>query len=131
MYLGLDIGRQYVKMVTVEKSRDEYKILDAGSRLVTALNATYDPEKIDHTHRVMAVKELLRQQDLIPKRVKSVISGINGSSSSISSIISRVVYFAVSLLYSLFCHSSFLLGLFFCFIIHFFPTLFCFIKFVK
>ena len=86
MYLGLDIGRQYVKMVTVEKSRDEYKILDAGSRLVPELNATYDPEKIDHTHRVMAVKELLRQQGLNPKRVKSVISGINGSSSSIKQI---------------------------------------------
>ena len=52
MYLGLDIGRQYVKMVTVEKTRDEYKVLDAGLRLVPELNATYDPEKIDHTHWV-------------------------------------------------------------------------------
>ena len=86
MYLGLDIGRQYVKMVSVEKYRDEYKILDAGLRLVPELNATYDPEKVDHTHWVMAVKELLRQQGLNPKRVKSVISGINGSSSSIKQI---------------------------------------------
>ena len=34
MYLGLDIGRQYVKMVAVEKTRDEYKVMDAGLRLV-------------------------------------------------------------------------------------------------
>tara|TARA_Y100000590_G_C15697731_1_gene1005772 strand:- start:1020 stop:2078 length:1059 start_codon:yes stop_codon:yes gene_type:complete len=86
MYLGLDIGRHYVKMVSVEKNKDEYVTLDAGMRLVPEPNATYDPEKIDHTHWVMAVKELLRQQGLNPKRIKSVISGINGSSSSIKQI---------------------------------------------
>ena len=56
MYLGLDIGRHYVKMVSVEKNKDEYVTLDAGMRLVPEPNATYDPEKIDHTHWVMAVK---------------------------------------------------------------------------
>ena len=30
MYLGLDIGRQYVKMVAVEKTKEGYKVLDAG-----------------------------------------------------------------------------------------------------
>ena len=34
MYLGLDIGRQYVKMVTAEKTNDGYRILDAGARIV-------------------------------------------------------------------------------------------------
>ena len=86
MYLGLDIGRQYVKMVSVDKTRDSYEVLDAGMRLVPEPNATYDPEKIDHAHWVMAVKELLRQQKLNPKRVKSVVSGINGSLSSIKQI---------------------------------------------
>ncbi|MBH10086.1 MAG: hypothetical protein CMG74_07015 [Candidatus Marinimicrobia bacterium] len=86
MYLGLDIGRQYVKMVSVEKTRESYNILDAGIRLLPEQNTSYDPEKIDHTHCVMAVKELLRQQGLNPKRVKSVISGISGSSSSIKQI---------------------------------------------
>ena len=35
MYLGLDIGRQYVKMVSTEKTKDGFKVLDAGSRLGT------------------------------------------------------------------------------------------------
>jgi len=86
MYLGLDIGRQYVKMVSIEKARDSYKVLDAGARLVPEPNSTYDPEKIDNTHCVMAVKELLKQQSLNPKRVKTVVSGINGSLSSIKQI---------------------------------------------
>ena len=49
MYLGLDIGRQYVKMVAVEKTKEGYKVLDAGSRLVPDANSAYDPEKIDRS----------------------------------------------------------------------------------
>ena len=79
MYLGLDIGRQYVKMVAVDKTKDGYKILDAGTRLVPEPNTAYDPEKIDRPHWVMAVKELFRQQSLNPRKIKMVISGINGS----------------------------------------------------
>ena len=86
MFLGLDIGRQYVKMVAVSKTKQGYKILDAGSRLVPELNTTYDPEKIDRTHLVMAVKELLKQQSLNPKRVKNIATSISGASSSFKQI---------------------------------------------
>lgn len=86
MYLGLDIGRQYVKMVSVDKTKEGFKVLDAGARLVPEPNSVFDPEKIDRHHRVMAVKELLRQQGLNPKRVKNIVTGINGSSASIKQI---------------------------------------------
>lgn len=86
MYLGLDIGRQYVKMVSTEKTKEGFKVLDAGSRLVPEPNTAFDPEKIARPHWVMAVKELLRQQDLNPKRVKGLVTGINGSSASIKQI---------------------------------------------
>jgi len=86
MYLGLDIGRQYVKMVSIEKTKEGFKVLDAGSRLVPEPNSAYDPEKTDRHHWVMAVKELFRQQGLNPKRVKGLVTGINGSSASIKQI---------------------------------------------
>jgi len=86
MYLGLDIGRQYIKMVSVEKTKEGFKVLDAGSRLVPEPNSAYDPEKIDRHLWVMAVKELFRQQGLNPKKVKSLVTGINGSSASIKQI---------------------------------------------
>ena len=86
MFLGLDIGRQYVKMVAAEKYKDGYKLVDAGLRLVPEPNTAFDPEKIDHSHWVMAVKELFRQQGFNPKRAKSLITGINGSSASIKQI---------------------------------------------
>ena len=86
MYLGLDIGRQYVKMVAVDKTKDGYRILDAGTRLVPEPNTAYDPEKIDRPHWVMAVKELFRQQNLNPRKVRKVVSGINGSSASVKQI---------------------------------------------
>ncbi|MBT4827116.1 MAG: type IV pilus assembly protein PilM, partial [Candidatus Marinimicrobia bacterium] len=86
MYLGLDIGRQYVKMVTTEKTKDGFKVLDAGSRLVPEPNMAFDPEKIDKAHWVMAVKELFRQQRINPKKVKGLVTGISGSSASIKQI---------------------------------------------
>jgi type IV pilus assembly protein PilM len=49
-------------------------------------NSAYDPEKIDRHLWVMAVKELFRQQGLNPKKVKSLVTGINGSSASIKQI---------------------------------------------
>jgi type IV pilus assembly protein PilM len=86
MYLGLDIGRQYVKMVSIEKTKEGFKVLNAGSRLVPEPNSAYDPEKIDRHHMVMAVKELFKQQGLNPKKVKGLVTGINGSSASIKQI---------------------------------------------
>ena len=86
MYLGLDIGRQFVKMVTVNETKDGYKVLDAGQRLVPEPNRAFDPDKVDRYHWVMAVKELLRQQGMNPRRVKSVISGISGASASVKQI---------------------------------------------
>lgn len=86
MYLGLDIGRQYVKMVSIEKTKDGFKVLDAGTRLVPEPNSTFDPEKIDRPHWVMAVRELFRQQGLNPKKVKSICTGISGASASIKQI---------------------------------------------
>ncbi len=86
MFLGLDIGRQYVKMVTADKTKEGYRILDAGSRLVPDANSAYDPEKIDRSHWVMAVRELFKQQGFNPKKAKSLITGISGSSASIKQI---------------------------------------------
>ena len=86
MFLGLDIGRQYVKMVTAEKTKDGYRVLDAGSRLVPDANSAFDPEKIDRSHWVMAVRELFKQQSFNPKKAKSLITGIGGSSAIIKQI---------------------------------------------
>jgi type IV pilus assembly protein PilM len=86
MYLGLDIGRQYVKLVTTEKTKEGFKVLNAGSRLVPEPNSAFDPEKIDRPHWVMAVKELFKQEGINPKRVKGLITGIGGSSASIKQI---------------------------------------------
>lgn len=86
MYLGLDIGRQYVKMVATEKTKDGYRVLDAGSRLVPDANTAFDPEKIDRSHWVMAVRELFKQQGFNPKKAKALITGIGGSSASIKQI---------------------------------------------
>ena len=86
MFLGLDIGRQYIKMVTMNKTKDGYKLLDAGHRLVPEPNQAFDPDKIDTHHWVMAIKELLRQQGLNPKKVKTLATGISGAAASVKQI---------------------------------------------
>lgn len=86
MLLGLDIGRQYVKMVAMNKTKDGYRLLDAGQRLVPDPNQAFDPDKIETHHWVMAIKELLRQQGLNPKKVKTLATGISGASASVKQI---------------------------------------------
>ena len=86
MFLGLDIGRQYVKMVAMNKTKDGYKLIDAGQRLVPDPNQAFDPDKIDTHHWVMAIKELLRQHGLNPKKIKILATGISGASASVKQI---------------------------------------------
>ena len=86
MYLGIDIGRQYVKFAITEKTKEGFRLLDVGSRLVPDANATYDPEKIEKAHYVMAVKEMMRNHKINPRKAKTIITGINGSSSTIKQI---------------------------------------------
>ena len=86
MFVGLDIGRQYVKIVAMNKTKDGYKILDAGLRLVPEPNQAFDPDKIDTHHWVMAIKELLKQQNLNPKKIKLIATGISGASASVKQI---------------------------------------------
>ena len=76
MYIGIDIGRQYIIVGCTEKTKTGYRFLDAGSRLVPDANSTYDTEKIEKTHYVMAVKELMRQLKINPKRANSIANNI-------------------------------------------------------
>ncbi|MDP6684430.1 MAG: type IV pilus assembly protein PilM [Candidatus Marinimicrobia bacterium] len=86
MYLGLDIGRQVVKLVALEKIKSGFKVMKTAQRLIPEQSRPFDPEKIDSPMRVIAIKELLRQNGIKPKRVKNLITGISGTNSSVKQI---------------------------------------------
>ena len=86
MILGLDIGRHTIKIVSVEKTKEGFKILDAACRIVPDANSAYDPEKIDQPMWIMAIKELMRLQGINPKRVKNIVTGIGGVHASVKQI---------------------------------------------
>ena len=86
MNLGLDIGRQFVKAVLLEKNRGGTKIVNTGIRLVPDQNKTYDPESITKPMWVMAIRELMREMNINPKRVKSLVSSLNGTNVSVKQI---------------------------------------------
>ena len=87
--IGLDIGRHSVKMVALEKTKEDFKIVDVGFRMVPEQNQAYDPERIDQPLWVMAVKELMRQQGIKPKRVRNLVTGINDVHAMIRSATAR------------------------------------------
>ncbi len=86
MILGLDIGRQVVKMATVEAGKQGFTLLDVGEREITDLNQTYDPEKISKPYWVMAIKELFDQKNLKPRRIRNLVTAINGTNASIKQV---------------------------------------------
>ena len=86
MNLGLDIGRQFVKAVLLEKNRGGTKIVNTGIRLVPDQNKSYDPELITKPMWVMAVRELMREMNINPKRVKNLVTSLNGTNVSVKQI---------------------------------------------
>ena len=86
MHIGLDIGRQVIKLVGLEKHKSGFKILKTAQRLIPEESRPYDPEKIDSPLRVIAIKELLRQNNIKPKRVKNLTTGISGTNASVKQI---------------------------------------------
>tara|TARA_B110000438_G_scaffold245209_1_gene246079 strand:- start:2735 stop:3787 length:1053 start_codon:yes stop_codon:yes gene_type:complete len=86
MNLGLDIGRQFVKAVQLEKNRGGTKIINTGIRLIPDQNKTYDPELITKPMWVMAIRELMREMNINPKRVKNLVTSLNGTNVSVKQI---------------------------------------------
>ena len=86
MILGLDIGRQYIKAVVIDKHKSGHKLVNHGIRLVPEPNQTFDPEKITQPHWVMAIRELMKEMKINPKRVKNLVTGLNGSDVSVKQI---------------------------------------------
>lgn len=86
MIVGLDIGRQYVKAVQLDKTRSGYKVQNAVTRLVPEPNRPFDPEKIDNPAWVVAIRELFRELNVKPKKVKHLVSSISSSNISVKQI---------------------------------------------
>ncbi|NQU67087.1 MAG: type IV pilus assembly protein PilM [Candidatus Marinimicrobia bacterium] len=86
MILGLDIGRQVVKMVTMEVNKQKIKILDVGERSLFDVNQTYDPDKVSKPYWAMAIKELFSHKGLKPKKIRNLITALNGTHASIKQI---------------------------------------------
>jgi len=86
MILGLDIGRQYVKAVVLDKTKGGHKLVNHGLRLVPEPNQTFDPEKLSQPHLVIAVRELMKEMKINPKRVKHLVTSLNGSHVSVKEI---------------------------------------------
>ena len=68
MQIGLDIGRQYAKIVVLEKLRDGVKLLNYDNSRIPETNKPFDPENIDNHLIIMAVKDLIKKLNLKPNQ---------------------------------------------------------------
>ena len=86
MQIGLDIGRQYAKIVVLEKLRDGVKLLNYDSSRIPETNKPFDPENLDNHLIIMAVKDLIKKLNLKPKNFRKLTTAISGSNSSLKQI---------------------------------------------
>ena len=86
MYLGLDIGRQFVKGVVIDKHKHDTRIVKTGIRLVPEQHRAFDPDQITKPHRVMAVQELMKEMKINPKKVRNLVTSISGTNISVKQI---------------------------------------------
>jgi len=86
MQIGLDIGRQYAKIVVLEKLKDGVKLLNYDNSRIPETNKPFDPENIDNHLIIMAVKDLIKKLNLKPKNFRKLTTAISGSNSSLKQI---------------------------------------------
>ena len=86
MQIGLDIGRQYAKIVVLEKLRDGVKLLNYDNSRIPETNKPFDPENLDNYLIIIAVKGLIKKLNLKPKNFRKLTTAISGSNSSLKQI---------------------------------------------
>ncbi|MCF7797277.1 MAG: type IV pilus assembly protein PilM [Candidatus Marinimicrobia bacterium] len=84
--VGLDIGRKEVKLVEIQKAPKGLKLVRFGSEPVVSAGKDFDPERIERVDQVTAVKTLLKNVKLNPKRVKHLVTSLNGQTTSIRQV---------------------------------------------
>jgi len=78
MNVGIDLGRKEIKIVRLDKSGDQFKLVDYGAKEVMEGAKVFDPEQIKQTHTVAALSSLMDEMDINPKRVKNLVSSMSG-----------------------------------------------------
>lgn len=84
--VGLDIGRKEVKLVEIQKAQKGLKLVRYGSEPVIPAGKDFDPERIERVDQVTAVKTLLKNLKLNPKRVKHLVTSLNGQITSVRQV---------------------------------------------
>lgn len=86
MSVGLDTGRQNIKLVEVEKSSSGLKLTRYASEPVMIGKKTFDPESIGRGHLIAASQSLFRQQKRKPSRTKHLTTALTGNMVSVKQI---------------------------------------------
>ena len=87
MSIGLDTGRQRIKLVEVEKTSAGFKLITVGSEPLVLGKKEYDPEIIGSAHWVASVRDLFRQKKKKPARAKRLTTALSGNMVSVKQIL--------------------------------------------
>lgn len=84
--IGLDIGRKEVKLVEIQKAPKGLKLVRFGSEPVISAGKDFDPERIERVDQATAIKSLMKKLKLNPKRVRHLVTSLNGQATSIRQV---------------------------------------------
>ena len=85
MILSIDIGNSYVKIVQSEMNGDKLHILKAGSKFIKT-DSKKIPDSISQSQFVATINELCSELDIVPRKMKNIISGLTGKEASIKQL---------------------------------------------
>ena len=78
MSLGLDIGKYSVKIVELEKNKDQVVIKNIGEKnLFDDLNK-FDHDKITKSQMSACIQDLCNEMNIKPKKIKTLTSSLSG-----------------------------------------------------
>jgi type IV pilus assembly protein PilM len=83
MSIGMDIGRNQIKLVQLSKTPKGYSLVSYGTEQIFDNTKDYDPERLDEGQIISAAERLFGKLKINPKRVKLLTTGLSNQQCSI------------------------------------------------
>jgi len=83
MSIGIDVGRNQIKVVQLQKTPKGYTLESYGTEPIFDTTKEYDPERLDEEKIINAAERLFAKLKINPKRVKVLTTGLSNQQCSI------------------------------------------------
>ena len=86
MITAIDFGHSYIKIVQAEKDGDSIRLINVGKKSIIDDLNKFDIDEISKSNWVAAIQDLCSEMNIIPKKVKNLITSLSGHHISIKQL---------------------------------------------